>query len=144
MWSDTLLAAERSHLIRVAIWAVTSAVLGTSIVAIIMVRQIVAPIALWFAVQTMVWGSLELIVSAARWFALSMRDVAGAMRLERLTWFAIGLDIGIVGTGVTAALIAWRLKRHVGAFGGGLGVVVQGLGLLVLDLTFATILSRLV
>ena len=144
MWSDTLLAAERSHLIRVAIWAVTSAMLGTMFVAIIMVRQLVAPIALWFAVQTMVWGSLELIVSAARWFALSMRDVAGATRLERLTWFAIGLDIGIVGAGVTAALIAWRLKRHVGAFGGGLGVVVQGLGLLVLDLTFATILTRLV
>jgi hypothetical protein len=144
MWSDTLLAAERSHLIRVAIWAVTSAMLGTMFVAIIMVRQLVAPIALWFAVQTMVWGSLELIVSAARWFALSMRDVAGATRLERLTWFAIGLDIGIVGAGVTAALIAWRLKRHVGALGGGLGVVVQGLGLLVLDLTFATILSRLV
>jgi uncharacterized protein DUF6992 len=144
MWSDTLLAAERSHLLRVAIWAVTSASLGTTFVAIIMVRQLVAPIALWFAVQTMVWGSLELIVSAARWFVLSMRDVAGATRLERLTWFAIGLDIGIVGAGVTAALIAWRLKRHVGAFGGGLGVVVQGLGLLVLDLTFATMLTRLV
>lgn len=144
MWSDTLLAAERSHLIRVALWAVTSAALGTTFVAIIMVRRIAAPIVLWFAVQTMVWGSLELIVAAARWFALSMRDVAGATRLDRFTWLAIGLDIGIVGAGVTVAAIAWCFKRHFSAFGGGLGVVVQGLGLLVLDLTFASILARLV
>lgn len=144
MWSDTLLAAERSHLIRVAVWAVTSMVIGTSFVAIITVRRVAAPIALWFAIQTAVWGSAELIISAARWFALSMRDVSGAARLDRFTWLAIGLDIGIVGVGVAAALIAWRFKRHPGVFGGGLGVVVQGLGLLVLDLTFASILTRLV
>jgi hypothetical protein len=40
--------------------------------------------------------------------------------------------------------MAWRVTRSLGAFGGGLGVVVQGLGLLVLDLTFASILARLV
>ena len=144
MWSDTLLAAERSHLIRVALWAVTSATLGTAFVAIIMVRRLAAPIALWFAIQTMAWGCVELIASAARWFALSMRDVAGATRLDRLTWLGIGLDIGIVGAGMAAVLLAWRLGRHSGALGGGLGVVVQGLGLLVLDLTFASILTRLV
>jgi hypothetical protein len=73
-----------------------------------------------------------------------MRDVSGAARLDRLTWFAIGLDVGIIAAGVTAVLMAWRFTRNVRAFGGGLGVVVQGLGLLVLDLTFASILVRLV
>jgi len=68
----------------------------------------------------------------------------GATRLDRLTWFAIGLDVGIIAAGVTAVLMAWRFTRNVRAFGGGLGVVVQGLGLLVLDLTFASILVRLV
>lgn len=144
MWSDTLLAAERSHLIRIAIWAFTSSVLGTAFVTVIAVRRVSAPIVLSFAIQTLAWGSLELVVTAARWFVLSMRDVSGATRLDRLTWFAIGVDVGIVGAGMTAALLAWQLTRNVRAFGGGLGVVVQGLGLLVLDLTFASILARLV
>ncbi len=143
MWSDTLLAAERSHLIRVAIWAVTSAVLGTTFVAFITLRRLAAPIVLWFAIQTLAWGSLELITATARWSTLSMRDVAGATRLDRLTWFAVGLDVGMIGAGVTAAMIAWRYKRELGVLGGGLGVTVQGLGLLVLDLAFASMLTRL-
>jgi hypothetical protein len=144
MWSDTLLAAERSHLIRIVIWAVTSAVLGTAFVTIIAARRVSAPIVLWFAIQTLAWGSVELIIAAVRWSALSMRDVSGATRLDRLTWFAIGVDVGIVAAGVTATLMAWRFTRNLRAFGGGLGVVVQGLGLLMLDLTFASILARLV
>jgi hypothetical protein len=144
MWSDTLLAAERSHLIRLAIWAFTSAALGTAFVIVITLRRVSAPIVSWFAVQTLAWGSLELIITAARWSALSMRDVSAATRLDRLTWFGIGVDVGIVGVGMTAALLGWKLTRNLRAFGGGLGVVVQGLGLLVLDLTFASILARLV
>ena len=144
MWSDTLLVAERSHLIRIAIWAFTSAVLGTAFVTIIALRRLSAPIVSWFAIQTLAWGSLELIVTTARWTALSMRDVSAATRLDRLTWLGIGIDIGIIGVGVTAALLAWKLTRNLRVFGGGLGVVVQGLGLLVLDLTFASVLARLV
>ena len=144
MWSDTLLVAERSHLIRMIIWAVTSAVLGTAFVIVVAGRRMSAPIALWFAIQTLVWGSVELMITVARWSALSMRDVSGATRLDRLTWCSIGIDIGIVAAGVTAAVMAWRFSRNLRAFGGGLGVVVQGLGLLVLDLTFASILARLV
>jgi hypothetical protein len=144
MWSDTLFAAERSHLIRVLIWAVTSAVLGTTILVIIAGRRMSAPIVLWFSIQTLVWGSVELILATARWSALSMRDVSAATRLDRLTWFAIGIDVGIVAAGMTTAAMAWRFTRNLRAFGGGLGVVVQGLGLLVLDLTFASILARLV
>src|SRR4029079_15925858 len=100
-----------------------------------------APIALWFAIQTLGWGSVELIIAAARWSALSMRDVSGATRLDRLTWFAIGLDVGIIAVCVTAVWIARRFARNLRAVGGGLGVVAQGLGLLVLDLTFASILA---
>lgn len=144
MWSDTLLAAERGHLLRVVIWAVTSAALGTTVVTIVVGRRMSAPIALWFAIQTLVWGSVELLIAAARWSALSMRDVSGAARLDRLTWFAIGLDVGIIIVGVTVVVIAWRSARNLRAIGGGLGVVAQGLGLLVLDLTFASILARLV
>ena len=144
MWSDTLLAAERSHLIRIAVWAFTSAVLGTAFVMVIALRRVSAPILSWFATQTLAWGSLEFIITAARWSALSMRDVSAATRLDRLTWLGVGIDIGMIGAGMTAAVLAWKLTRNLRVFGGGLGVVVQGLGLLVLDLTFASILARLV
>jgi hypothetical protein len=144
MWSDTLLAAERSHLIRVVLWAVTCAALGSAVVSILTLRRVAAPIILAFAIQTLAWGSAELIVAAARWQSLSMRDVSAATRLDRLTWFAVGLDVGIVGVGV-AALVAARISnRKLNGIGAGLGIIVQGLGLLVLDLTFAGIIARLI
>jgi len=144
VWSDTLLAAERGHLIRIFVWAATSAALGTALLTLITLRRINAPVVFWFTIQTLAWGSLELMVAAGRWQALAMRDVSGATRLDRLTWFTIGLDIGLVGVGVSSAVMAWRRRHSLGGVGGGLGVLVQGLGLLVLDLTFASILARLI
>jgi hypothetical protein len=144
MWSDTLLAAERSHLIRVVLWAVTCAVLGTAVVSILTLRRVAAPIIVAFAIQTLAWGSAELIVAAARWQSLSMRDVSAATRLDRLTWFSVGLDVGIVGVGVTALVAARLSNRKLNVIGAGLGITVQGLGLLVLDLTFAAITARLI
>ena len=144
MWSDTLLAAERSHLLRVILWAVTSATLGTILLLIITVRRVVAPVVQWFATQALVWGLLELVVAAASWRSLGMRDVSSATRLDRLTWLHIGLDAGIVGIGLTLAIVAWLQGRRLAVIGAGLGVVVQGLGLLLLNLTFASLLARLI
>lgn len=144
MWSDTLLAAERSHLIRLALWAATSAATGTMLVAFVTLRRIVAPVVTWFGVQTLAWGSLELVGIVVRWYTLTMRDVSAATRLDRLTWLGVGLDVGIIAVGVTAVILSLVRPRRLGALGGGLGTVVQGLGLLVLDLTFAALLSRLV
>jgi hypothetical protein len=144
MWSDTLLAAERSHLIRVVLWAVTCAVLGTAVVSILTLRRVAAPIILAFAIQTLAWGSAELIVAAARWQSLSMRDVSAATRLDRLTWFSVGLDVGIIAVGVTALVAARMSNRKLNVIGAGLGIIVQGLGLVVLDLTFAAITARLI
>ena len=144
MWSDTLLAAEGSHLIRVVCWAVTCCVLGMAAVAVLMIRRVTAPIIVAFAIQMVAWGSAELIITAARWQSLSMRDVSSATRLDRLTWFSVGLDVGIVGAGVTALVMAWLSNRKLKVIGAGLGMIVQGLGLLVLDLTFASTIARLI
>src|SRR5215204_2230428 len=144
MWSDTLLAAERSHILRVMLWAVTSATLGTALLLTITVRRVVAPVVQWFATQALVWGLLELVVAATTWRSLAMRDVSGAARLDRLTWLHIGLDTGIVGIGLTLAVVAWLQGRRLAVIGAGLGVVVQGLGLLLLNLTFASLLARLI
>jgi hypothetical protein len=118
--------------------------IGTTMVAIVALRRLKAPIVTWFAIQTLAWGSLELIVTAARWYAVGMRDVSAATRLDRLTWFVTGLDVGLIAVGVATAGIAWSTNRRLGVFGAGLGVMVQGLGLLVLDLTFASNLARMV
>jgi hypothetical protein len=144
MWSDTLLAAERTQLIRLMLWAVTSAVLGTVLVTAITLRRVAAPIILGFAIQTLVWGSLELMAAVVRWQALAMRDVSSARRLDHLTWFAVGLDLGIVGVGLTALVVGWSSARRLRVTGAGLGIVAQGLGLLVLDLTFASTIARLI
>jgi hypothetical protein len=61
-----------------------------------------------------------------------------------LTWLHIGLDAGIVGIGLTLAIVAWLQGRRLAVIGAGLGVVVQGLGLLLLNLTFASLLARLI
>lgn len=143
MWADTLLAAERQHLIRLAIWAVANAVVGVSVLAILSARRVAAPIAWWFAVQTSVWGSAALVIAGVRWQRAELRDVSGASRLEHLTWLLAGVDIGIVGIGATVAVLGWIVIRRLSLIGAGLGVLVQGLGLLVLDLTFASVLSRL-
>lgn len=144
MWSDTLLAAERIHLIRLAVWAAASALLGTVAIAIVALRRLHAPVVWWFGVQTLAWGTAELLFAAARWRGLVMRDVSAATRLDRLTWFAAGLDVGIVAVGVALAVLAWRFGRRAGALGAGLAIVVQGLALLVIELTFAAALVRLV
>jgi hypothetical protein len=144
MWSDTLLLAERTQLIRLVLWAMTSVVLGTTLVMIITLRRLAAPIIRGFAIQTMVWSALEVMAAVVRWQVLAMRDVSSARRLDHLTWFAVGLDVGIVGVGVTALVVAGLSRPRLNLTGAGLGIIVQGLGLLVLDLTFASTIARLI
>ena len=144
MWSDTLLAAERAHLVQLILWSASSAILGTVMVAVLTLRRIAAPIIHWFALHALVWGAAELVVALVRWRTVDMRDVSAATRLDRFTWFNAGLDVGIVGAGVAIAAFAWFQGRRLGAVGAGLGILVQGLGLLVINLTFAAVLARLI
>jgi len=107
-------------------------------------ETLAAPIIRGFAIQTLVWSALEVMAAAVRWQVLAMRDVSSARRLDHLTWFTVGLDVGIVGVGVTALAVAWLSRRRLDLTGAGLGIIVQGLGLLVLDLTFASTIARLI
>ena len=77
MWSDTLLAAERSHLIRVVLWAVTCAVLGSAVVSTLTLRRVAAPIILAFAIQTLAWGSAEHCRGRTLAVALDARRISG-------------------------------------------------------------------
>lgn len=136
MWSDTLLALERAHLLRVALWGGASVLAGSLLLAVLAVRGRLAASALvrHFAIQTAAWGAVDLALIAVAWRGLALRDHAGASQLERVLWLNIGLDAGYVGVGATLALTAWILGRRLGGVGAGLAIVTQGLALFVLDL----------
>ena len=152
MWSDSLLLAERAHLVRLLVWGVGSVVAGGAIlVALLAVGRRRAaggavrasPLVTHFAVQTAAWGAIDLALAALAWRGLAMRDADAALRLDRMLWLNVGLDVGYVAVGVTLALTGWLLGRRLGAVGAGVGVVVQGAALLVLDAKFIAVIAAL-
>ena len=109
---------------------------------LIAVRRVKSPLLTNFAIQTTAWGILIGAVAAVWWRAATLRDVAGAARLERLLWMTMGLDVGCVATGATLAIAGWVLSRRFGAVGAGTAIAIQGLALLVLHMQFANTVSR--
>jgi hypothetical protein len=88
------------------------------------------------------WGAGFGAIAIVRWTTLPTRDLSGAARLERLVWLNIGLDVGFVGIGAALAVTAWVLGRRAGLLGAAIGVAIQGLALVVIELQFAAAISR--
>lgn len=146
MWSDSLLVAERAHLVRLIAWGAGSVLAGTALLLLVTVRRggpSGAPLLANFAIQCAAWGAIDLIIALFAWRGLAERDINGATKLDRLLWLNTGLDIGYVAVGVALAIVGWQLGRRLGLVGAGLGVMVQGLALLVLDAHFISVLGRL-
>jgi hypothetical protein len=143
MWADTLLAAERAHLLRLAWWAAASVIAGLGVLGVLWRRQ-PRPWLTWhFAVQTAAWGMVDLALVGAGWGSLAPKDVNGYWGLREFLWLNLGLDVGYVAVGVTLAGCGWALGRRAGLIGAGLGVVVQGLALVVLDAWLVVVLNRI-
>jgi hypothetical protein len=142
MWADTLLAAERAHALRLLAWGAVSVLAGTALLAWLRVRAYRSHLLEQFAVQMAAWGTLVLLIAYVAQRGLALRDLAGATRLDRLLWLAIGLDAGFVLVGIALAAVGWRLGRRLGLIGAGTGIVVQGAALMVLDLVLAGQISR--
>jgi hypothetical protein len=142
MWADTVLHAEQQHLLRLMVWAALSILGGTSVAATLAIRRIRSPLLTHFAIQMAVWGAVDGVIALVGWSNAHLRDLSGAARLERLLWMNIGLDVGYVAVGATIALCAWIIARKLGPVGAGVGIIVQGLALLLLDLKFASLISR--
>ena len=142
MWSDTLYALERANLLRVAVWGGASVLVGTAIFALLAARRADSPLLKHFALQLVAWGAIDLALIGWAWRGLAMRDLAGATKLDRLLWLNVGLDVGYVAVGVTLAACAWTLGRRLGGVGAGLGVVVQGAALLVLDVYVVSAIAQ--
>ena len=143
MWSDTLLAAERAHLERLLVWSVASLAVGLLMLGVLRYKGIKAPLVGHFAMQTAAWGAIDLALVLWAWRGLRLRDFTAAVGLEHIVWLNVGLDIGYVAVGITLALAGWLLGRRAGAIGAGIGVVTQGLALLVLDGVFLSHIGRL-
>ena len=143
MWSDTLLAVERAHLLRLLVWAGTSVIVGTGVYAALMLRRSGSPLLRHFAIQTVAWGVVNLGIAGSAIARLAERDFASVTRLDRMLWLSTGLDFGIILVGATLAITGWTLGRRLAVVGAGIGVLVQGAGLLVLDIGFIALLSRM-
>jgi hypothetical protein len=142
VWSDTFLHAEQQHLLRLLLWAALSIFAATTIAVTIAVRRTSSALLSHFALQMALWGSVIGAIAAIEWHGLHLRDISGAARVERLLWMNIGFDTGFVGMGCVLALCGRILVRNAAAVGAGTGILVQGLGLLLIDLQFASMISR--
>jgi hypothetical protein len=142
MWADTLLAAERAHLLRLVLWGGVSMLLGSALLAALRVRGQRSPLLEPFALVTAGWGAVDVALALWGMRSLAMRDLAGATRLDRFLWLNVGLDVGYVMVGITLLLVGWRITRRTGPIGAGFSVIVQGLALVILDLVLAARISR--
>lgn len=141
-FASDLIALEELHLLKLGVWAVLSVLVGSALIAFVRIRQAESPLLQHFGIQCAAWGVVDLLIV---WWAargLELRDLAGAVALDRFIWLNIGLDVGYVMAGVTLALCGWKLGRKLGLVGAGLGVIVQGLALTVLDLQLSAGIVR--
>jgi hypothetical protein len=143
MWADTLLTLEQGHLLRLGVWAGVSILGGTALMAWLMVRQVAAPLLRHFAIQTAAWGAVNALIALWAWRGLTMRDFAGTQKLLNILWLNTGLDVGYAAVGLTLVIVGWRWERRLGAVGAGLGVVLQGLALALLDLRLILLIGPL-
>jgi hypothetical protein len=142
MWADTLQAAERAHLLRLLVWSAASILSGTGLLAFLRMRGQHSELLGHFAVQAAVWGTAIALFAAWQFQLLGPRDVGSATRLDRMLWLFIGLDVGAVVVGLALVVLGWRVGRRMSLVGAGMGVVVQGGALALLDLMLAGQISR--
>jgi hypothetical protein len=142
MCADTLLAAERAHLLRLLAWSAASVLAGTAILAWLRVGGRRSPLLKHFGIQAAAWGAVSAVIGVVLSAGIMTRDLAAATRLDRLLWLSIGLDVGYILVGATLSIVGWNLGRRPGLVGAGVGVVVQGCALALLDLVLAAQISR--
>ncbi len=140
--ASDLLEFERLHVLKLGIWAALSVLAGTALLGLLKVRRTESALVQHFAIQTLAWGLLDAVIVLWAAHGLHLRDLAGATALDRFLWLNVGLDVGYVMVGITLGILGWRLGRRLGLVGAGMGVIVQGLALLVLDLQLSAVLVR--
>src|SRR5688572_22480321 len=117
MYSDTLLALERAHLLQIITWGGTSILVGAALLAFLAFQRSRSVLLRSFAFQCAAWGIAEVVLAGIRLRGLSHRDGTAAATLDRLLWLNTGLDVGYVIVGATLALTGWVIGRRQGPMG---------------------------
>lgn len=141
-WADSLLEMERLHLLKLSVWGSLSLVVGVLLLGALRIRRVDSPLLQHFGIQTAAWGAIDLALVFWAERGLALRDFEAATRLDRFVWLNVGLDVGYIGVGITLALCGYALGRRLGLVGAGLGVIVQGVALMLLDLQLAATIVR--
>jgi hypothetical protein len=136
-FADTIMSLEQAHLNRLAGWGLASAVSGIGLLLVVWRRRTGMPMPFHFALQTMLWGGVELVIAGGGFRALVLRDHAGAVSLDRTLWLNTGLAAGCTMVGITLVLTGWLVGRRLGLVGAGVAVTVQGAALALLHLMLA-------
>ena len=142
MWADSFLRAEEQHVLLLLLWGALTVVSSTAIAITLVAQHRASAMLSQFARQLAVWGLLAAIVAAVEWHGIHLRDLASATRVERLVWFRMGFDVGIVGMGIILAATRRLIARSPGALGAGVAIMVHGLALFAVDVQFASSISR--
>jgi len=121
-------------------WAVLSVLLGVA--SWLLGRRGRGTLLASFGLQLAAWGGLLIAVAGAMGVGVGMRDHAGAVRLDRTTWFAAGLACGLALAGAAVSLLGWLLGRRLSVVGAGLAVLVHGVAVAVLSLMLAGAIAR--
>ncbi|MEJ2504538.1 MAG: hypothetical protein P8177_14720 [Gemmatimonadota bacterium] len=135
---EALVRSQDAHLRRVAVWGGASLLAGLGLIA---ASRDGSPGRRGFGIQSAAWGAINLGIVA--WATAAGSEppgpgLAGVLEAENawgdILLLNLGLNVGYVAVGTTLAVAAGRGLRSGDAVRGhGLGIIVQGLGLLALD-----------
>lgn len=135
-WADSLLALERLFYLKLVVWGALCILGGTGVVTWLLVSRTESRLLRRFADVTLASGILAVVVGFVMRASADLRDLTGAVSLDRWLWFGVGVDVGLVLAGATLAIcgtrasVAWRP----GMVGAGIAVIVQGLAFALLAL----------
>lgn len=150
MWSDIIQHAEQLHFLRLCSWGGISTLVGTLLVVIGSIGRGNSALLRRFGLLCALLGAVELIVGAVSYRNVSLRDISGATRLDRLAWLQLGLYLGVAGVGATLAISTQRWSRRtrlpvqeaLPMVGAGLAILLHGVGLATLELFLIADVSR--
>ena len=143
MFADSLLRAEQIHLFRLLVWGAASVLAGTLMFVAVAWRRSPTALLRQFAIQLAAWGAVEVLYAVlTAWHGLTLRDVAGATRLDRHLWFSLGLAVGGVGIGSTLVALGAMRERRFGLVGAGMAVILQSLAIFLINARLAALISR--
>ncbi len=143
MWADTLLAAERMHLMRILAWGALGVTAGSLVGVTLALRGVRAPLIRMFALQSGIWGAAELLMAALAWSALAEREYLAAVHLAGRMWMEVVLEVALILAGTIMSAVGWGRRRQ-SVVGSGIAVAVQGVALLAIDLPFLSLLRSVV